>query len=271
MKLSRWIWGIAAVSAGMLIYGALVESNNLTLEPRKLRLPNWPRKLNGFKIAVIADLHVRDQWSFALAKRAIAMALATEPDMVVMPGDFVAYISKEALELTAEVLAPLRSFDGKVLASLGNHDLEYRGTAELERILQANGIRVLRNESVELDGIIWVGIDSATEGLDDQQKAMEKALASDKPTVVLWHEPDMCDELVPGASLMISGHSHGGQFRFPGGFTPMHTKLGEKYPRGYYPHAPTPLYVSRGVGTTGPPSRFNCAPEVSLLVCFSLD
>jgi predicted MPP superfamily phosphohydrolase len=64
---------------------------------------------------------------------------------------------------------------------------------------------------------------------------------------------------------MMSGHSHGGQFRFPGGYTPMHTDLGRAHPRGFYPDAPTPLYVSRGIGTTGPPSRFNCPPEVAIL------
>jgi predicted MPP superfamily phosphohydrolase len=45
----------------------------------------------------------------------------------------------------------------------------------------------------------------------------------------------------------------------------MHTKNGEKYVRGYFPNAPTPLYVNRGLGTTGPPSRLNCMPEVTIL------
>ena len=85
------------------------------------------------------------------------------------------------------------------------------------------------------------------------------------PIIALWHEPDVVDHLPKGAALMLSGHSHGGQFTFPGGYTPMHTLNGRKYVRGFFPHAPTPLYVSRGIGTTGPPSRLNCAPEVSLL------
>ena len=75
----------------------------------------------------------------------------------------------------------------------------------------------------------------------------------------------MVDLLPTGCILQLSGHSHGGQFTFPGGFTPMHTKLGEKYVRGFYPEASTPIYVSKGIGTTFLPSRLNCAPEVSIL------
>jgi uncharacterized protein len=64
---------------------------------------------------------------------------------------------------------------------------------------------------------------------------------------------------------MISGHTHGGQFRAPWGWAPMKTRNGERYLEGFFPDAPTPLYVSRGIGTTGPPSRLNCPPEVSVL------
>ena len=127
------------------------------------------------------------------------------------------------------------------------------------------GFKVLRNTAWRHRGITFVGIDSANAYMAEPRAAMEKARKLGVPMIVLWHEPDLVDILPRGAQLMVSGHSHGGQFTFPGGFTPMHTTNGRKYVRGFYPNAPTPIYVSRGVGTTGPPSRLNCPPEVSLL------
>ena len=50
-----------------------------------------------------------------------------------------------------------------------------------------------------------------------------------------------------------------------GRFKPAKTRLGRKYVEGFYPDAPTPLYVSRGVGTTLFPMRLDVPPEVSLL------
>jgi predicted MPP superfamily phosphohydrolase len=130
--------------------------------------------------------------------------------------------------------------------------------------LDALGIQLLQNEVCELDGITWVGVDSANEGYAEPVDTMALASGSN-PILCLWHEPDFVDLLPPGAALMMSGHSHGGQWRFPWGWTPMHTKGGTRYVDGFYPEASTPLYVSRGVGTTGPPARMGALAEVAIL------
>jgi predicted MPP superfamily phosphohydrolase len=99
----------------------------------------------------------------------------------------------------------------------------------------------------------------------DEAMNAAKALAADLPKIVLWHEPDAVDFLPTGANLMLSGHSHGGQFVLPGGWAPKHSTMGRKYVRGFYPNAKTPIFVTSGVGTTFLPSRFNCPPEVAIL------
>ncbi len=133
----------------------------------------------------------------------------------------------------------------------------------MQPVLDEFNIRLLRNDVWHHDGIAWVGIDSMNAGKADPFKALWRLKRL--PAIVLWHEPDMVRFLPEGPSLMLSGHSHGGQYRWPWGSAPMHTVNGKRYVHGFYPKAPTPLYVTRGIGTTGPPSRFLCPPEVSVL------
>lgn len=267
MKLGRWLFGLGAAGFGILAYGALVESKRLVLERYRLRVPGWPSRLDGFTIALLADFHLRDGHSAELAERAIALALDAEPDMVVLAGDFVGLWTGDAPKMVGDVLEPLLLMEGRVVAVPGNHDYLGYGNADLlGAICDALNIRLLRNASWANQGIRWVGIDSFNAGYADPAAAFGTIPhGASEPIVVVWHEPDLVVTLPPGASLMLSGHSHGGQFLAPWGWAPMSTENGRRYVRGYYPEAATPLFVTRGVGTTGPPSRLFCRPEVALL------
>jgi len=264
MRLRDWLWPVLGASAGLLTYGCLYAANRLVLERRTIRLRGWPASLNGLKIAVLADLHIRDEYSVALGQRAVEMALDAGPDMVVLPGDLVAYWKPETPWLLEQVLEPLTLMRGSCIATPGNREY-WEGLPELlVPVLDTFEIKFLKNEVWRHAGVQWVGLDSANLGQPTPIETMKK-VQPDAPTIVLWHEPDVVESLPAGADFMISGHSHGGQFRTPWGWAPMKTKNGVKYLDGYYPDAPTPLYVSRGIGTTGPPSRLNCPPEVSVL------
>lgn len=259
----------SGVGAGMLVYGALYESNELSVERKMLRLPGWPSAKSGYRIAVLSDFHLRNRYSVELAQRAVAKAISECPDMVVFPGDFIDQWKPESEAMLLNVLQPLLLMEGRAVAVPGNHDYELGDVERLRPVCEACGIRLLRNEVFEMDGVQWVGIDSAS-----AQRARTDLLRIDRegpPAVAIWHEPDLVGMLPPGCVLQISGHSHGGQFRFPGGYAPMHSDLGRWYPLGWYPKAPTPLYVSRGIGTTGPPSRYNCPPELSILTLVAPD
>jgi predicted MPP superfamily phosphohydrolase len=247
----------------MLAYGAVVEANRLVLEQHSLRLPLWPQSMDGYRVAVLGDFHLRDKYSVALARRAAEMAVACEPDALAIVGDFIGRWKPSSIEMLVGALEPLRALAGRALAVPGNHDYPEAGVEILKRVLDELGIRLLRNEAVVAQGVRWVGLDSARRGMSSPGSMIGDG--GTEPSIALWHEPDLVDELPPGCALQISGHSHGGQFRLPFGITPMHSKYGRKYVRGFFPGTPTPLYVTRGVGTTGPPSRFLCPPEVSLL------
>jgi predicted MPP superfamily phosphohydrolase len=257
-------------SAGLLLYGALVEVDRLTLERRRLRLRRWPARLDGFRIGFLADFHLRDAQTVDLAQRAVAAVLDEAPDMVVLGGDFVSRWRVESVDMLAEVLEPLLLMQGSVVAVPGNRDYN-DGDAELLRpILNEFNIRLLRNENWNHLGINWMGVDSANVGESDPLAAFE-SIAHDDPIVSIWHEPDLVDWLPESVALSLSGHSHGGQFTTPWGWAPVKSRNGERYLRGFYPDAHVPLYVSRGLGTTGPPSRLFCRPEATILELYSVE
>ena len=248
--------------AAWVARGVLHGADDLRLERRTLRLAGWPERLRGYRIAVIADIHLGGEWSVRRAQRAMAMALGASPDFVALVGDYVNVWQPGSARWLGETLEPLRLMNGAAAAIPGNHDY-HLGTPELLAPIFAElNVRFLRNERWRHDGIDWVGVDSAIEGASRPEEALRGAEA---PAVCLWHEPDMVDDLPPGCALMLSGHAHGGQGRLFGRFKPAKTKLGRKYVEGFFPDAPTPLYVSRGVGTTLFPMRLDVPPEVSIL------
>jgi len=252
------------VGAGMYVYGAVVEANRLVLERHTLPLKGWPEALKGYRIAVVSDLHLLSPSSIARGRRAIRMALEAKPDMVVLPGDLVQHWTPEISGILADVLAPLKEMEGNAIAIPGNHDGRNQPVEWMAPVLESVGVKLLINEQWRHEGVTWVGIDSAAAERARIEIAM--AEAPPPPAIVLWHEPDVVSLVPSGCVLQISGHSHGGQFRLPGGITPVYSDLGRKYPRGFYPNTRTPIYVSRGVGTTLLPTRFLCPPEVSLLI-----
>ncbi len=269
MRFRDWALLLGTAGVATVTYGALVEARNLVLERKSLTLPLWPDRLSGFKVALLTDFHIGSQCSIEMAQRAISMAIDEKPDMVVLAGDFVESWQTASYGQLMESLELLLLMQGSVVAVPGNHDYE-NGTPDLlEPIFSDLHITLLRNQIWEHKGVAWVGIDSALGGTADPVWTVEK-LKTD-PAIAIWHEPDLVGMLPKKCALQLSGHTHGGQFRFPGGFTPMHTDLGKTYPRGFYPNAPTPLYVSRGIGTTFLPTRFLCPPEVAILTLNSLD
>lgn len=269
MRLRDWALLLGTAGVATVTYGALVEARNLVIERHTLALPLWPERLRGFKIALLSDFHIGSKVSIEMAQRAIALALDESPDMIVLAGDFVEDWRGSSVCQLTEALELLLLMQGNVVAVPGNHDY-VGGDADLLRpVCEELNIKLLRNEIWHHLGINWVGIDSALGGSADPVWTVNKL--ESEPAIAIWHEPDLVGLLPRKCALQLSGHTHGGQFRFPGGFTPMHTELGKTYPRGFYPDAPTPIYVSRGVGTTLLPTRFLCPPEVGILTLVPVD
>lgn len=260
----KGLGGWIGAGFGLLAYGALFETSKLVSRKRTLKLPHWPEHLAGLNIGLMADLHIRDAETIALARTASTWLVDQNPDIIVIPGDIIAYWKEGVEDMISYALEPLREASCPILAVPGNHDHYGAPAANLKPILNELGIDLLINESRVHHEVNWVGIDSGNAGKPDPYDTILTSDAS-LPTIVLWHEPDMVDLLPECFELMLSGHSHGGQFRTPWGWAPMKTEHGEKYVSGYYQQAPIPLFVTSGLAVTGPPARLFCPPEVYVL------
>ena len=270
MHWGRWA-GLGVAGAGTLLYGALFETGRLVGERHVLRLPDWPESLDGLKIGLFADLHLRGMWEeIALVQAAVDWLASEDPDVVVIAGDFVSWWMPGIEEELLYALGGLRDLTCPVLAIPGNHDYHGGEAGRLVPVLEKLGGRLLRNELMKDLGVNWVGVDSGNARRADPFAPLLTVEDGD-PIVTLWHEPDLVKWLPRGVDLMLSGHSHGGQFTTPWGWAPMTSSNGSRYLRGFYPEAPVPLYVSRGLATTGPAARLFCRPEVTLLEIRGID
>jgi uncharacterized protein len=252
-----------------------VEANSPRIVEIEVPLSRLPKSWDGFRIAQLSDLHYDEHFSVVPIRRAVDLVNGLQPDLVVVTGDFVtapfsghrlrAIRAAKAIEPCAQLVAQMRARFG-ILASLGNHDTS-TDPAHITAVLESHGISVLRNRSIPLEhdgGRVWLsGLGDVLEGRADLNLAL-KGVPQAEPVVLLVHEPDFAD-YVKAVDLQLSGHSHGGQIRFPLIGAPCLPAMGRHYPRGLRRIGPLTLYTNVGIGTIWVPMRLNCPPEVTLI------
>ena len=160
-------------------------------------------------------------------------------------------------------------------------NMTIRMEPELKAGLEAAGVAVLENEraEIELSGetISILGVDDPSFNTDylfgDSAAVVSNTLTEistgdDGFALLLSHRPELFDTYVAcGMDLTLSGHAHGGQFRLPfvGGLVAPNQGLFPKYDSGLYTDGGTNMIVSRGIGNSILPFRFNNRPEVILI------
>lgn len=263
--------GMAACGAAGA-YAAMVEPRLLRLRRPTALSSAWPTGRAPLRVGVLSDIHAA--WPHMQVPRIESIArrlLAAEPDLVLLPGDFVTthtyFVRPIRIEPVAAALSCLAAAV-PTLAVLGNHDWHFGG----ERVAQAlerSGIRVLRNESTRVplrDGAVWIaGLDDMWTGRADLGRTL-RYLGDDAPALLLSHAPDAVAEAPPEVAITIAGHTHGGQVCLPG-YGPLRTltRLPRRLAYGLHEVRGAHLYVSGGVGTTVLPIRFCRPPEIALL------
>ncbi len=164
---------------------------------------------------------------------------------------------------------------GGLVAVPGNHDY-YTGIDRVVSTLQRAGGMVLRNEGRVVEGaaggFALLGVDDQAAGryfADHPGPDLPAAFAAlpaaaDLPRVLLCHNPAYFPQAAGKVALQLSGHTHGGQVNV--GVRPADLVLGHPFIAGAYERQGTTLYVNRGFGTAGPPTRVGAPPEVTRIV-----
>lgn len=248
------------------------ELNTYTVSSDRLS-----KAFDGYRIAHISDLHNAE-----LGKdneKLLAMLREAMPDLIAITGDLIDSRKTDvdiALAFTgaAREIAPCYYVTG-------NHEARVAAYHELKEGMTAQGVVILDDERTELErngesvALLGVNDPSFQTGylFGDAETVINSRLqeisdAENEFTILLSHRPELFKVYADNdMDLILSGHAHGGQFRLPlvGGLIAPHQGLFPKYDAGLYTDENTNMIVSRGIGNSIVPFRFNNRPEVILI------
>ena len=256
---------------------------NVTVKTTQIDIKdeNIPSGFDGYKIAQISDFHNTELGEDN--SKIIKILEEQKPDIIVITGDFVDSSHTDfdiALSFAKKALkiAPCYYVSGNHEAWLVSEQKSFK---DFKNLFIEAGITVLENETeiIERNGdkINLIGIsDPSFEsneilGPDDgiAEFYIESSDAQDGYKILLSHRPELFETYVrENINLVFSGHAHGGQFRLPfvGGLIAPNQGLFPKYDAGLYEKDNTKMIVSRGLGNSVIPLRFNNRPEVVIAV-----
>lgn len=238
-----------------------------TVREREVVVAGLHPDLDGLRVAQLSDVHCGPHLPRWVYRRWVATALARRPDLVALTGDLIT--TGEGYVADVEDLARALSAPMGVVACMGNHDY-FQTERGVSDALDRAGVRLLRNEGEVLTrgaGRLWVaGVDDRWTKRDDLAAALREK-PEGVPTLLLAHDPASFPEAVArGVELTLSGHTHAGQIGLP---FPDAANLGRafhRYTAGLYREGASALYVHRGLGITGVPTRVGVWPEVAVIV-----
>jgi uncharacterized protein len=212
------------------------------------------------RVAHLTDQHVGRVTPLRVQFQAIDLAMAQNPDIVVLTGDFVCH-SELFLDDLTEVVAKIHK---PKFAVLGNHD-HWTNADAVRKALKKGGVEILDNANTIIEigrqKLQLVGLDDAYTKHADVSKATT-GLKKNIATLGLSHIAEEADKLWPqGVPLVLSGHTHAGQITVAGIHELILGKvIGHRYIHGFYgdlihPSPKGAVYVSAGIGAAVMPLR----------------
>ena len=247
------------------------ELNTYTISSRGL-----PDAFDGYRIAQVSDLHNAEFGDGN--QRLLDMLREAEPDMIAITGDLID--SRKTNIAVALAFAEEAVRIAPCYYVSGNHEARVPEYRELKAGLEAAGVTVLDDARVEIEisgkSITIIGVNDPSflaDYLTSDAAIMDRKLSELSSedasfTILLSHRPELFDTYVSHEmDLVLTGHAHGGQFRLPliGGLIAPNQGLFPKYDDGLYSEENTNMIVSRGLGNSIIPFRFNNRPEVVLI------
>ncbi|SOE68453.1 hypothetical protein SAMN05446589_3301 [Streptomyces sp. OV198] len=265
---SRAVGGAAAaVALGTVGYGTYGVLRGPRVRRVTVPLAKLPRSAHGYRIAVVSDIHLGPTLGRDFCRRVVDTINATQPDLIAVVGDLVDGSVKD-LGPAAAPLARLRARHGSYFVT-GNHEY-YSGAAQWVREVRELGLHPLENARTEMAGFDLAGVNDVAGESEGHGPDFGRALGdrdTARAVVLLAHQPvQIHDAVKHGVDLQLSGHTHGGQL-WPGNYI---AELANPTVAGLERYGDTQLYVSRGAGAWGPPTRVDAPSDITVVELASL-
>ena len=266
--------------AFILLIGIMLYNGNTQIETTEYELhyENLPDTFDGFRIAVLSDIHAAVFGDSN--EQLVAKVKAAKPDIIAITGDLIDTHKQLTPEIQLEIAEALVA-DLSPIAPIyfvtGNHDWDSGAIRPLLAMLEENGVYALRNRYalLELGGktIILAGTDDPNGPADmlRPHEVVEKIIDVEGGGFIVMLEHRNNNLLlysVLGVDLVLCGHAHGGIIRLPftDGLIGQQRDWFPTYTNGVYKIGETNMVVSRGLGNhTGLPRIFN-KPHIAVAV-----
>ena len=277
MNRKKRVLFVVAFVLVVLIVWTLWGNTALEVNEYEVVSDRIPQGFEGFRIAQVSDLH---NVEFGEGNEKLIQLLSqTDPDIIVLTGDLIDSRHTD-IEIALD-FARLAIKLAPVYYVSGNHEARVHEYEDLKIGLAEAGVVILENQKVQITreggSITLVGIGDPSFQEDylfgDSESVARQAIErqqneSDGYTILLSHRPELFDLYVDTEmDLVFSGHAHGGQFRLPfvGGLVAPNQGFFPKFDEGRFTEENTTMIVSRGVGNSIIPVRFNNRPEIVLV------
>jgi uncharacterized protein len=245
----------AAAALGALGWGLFVEPYRIEVTHTHVE----GQVARPLKIAHLTDLHTS---GFGRREKRLLELLDEErPDVIIITGDTLTtgFHYDRIKPLLSRLHAPLGVW--LVRGNWENYDL-FRGERAFYSQLH---VHFLLNEARPIRPDVWLaGLDDPSTGTPNLDEALRE-VPKDTYTILAFHAPGYFEQASGRAPLVLAGHTHGGQVRFP--FLPVFwlPRGSGPYLEGWYEENGSKMYVSRGIGTSTLPIRFLCRPELAII------
>jgi predicted MPP superfamily phosphohydrolase len=276
-KLTRRQWlkrtalAVVAGGIGVASYTYWIEPFWVEFVERDLPIANLPAQWQGRTLVQISDIHIGHRVSDDYLVGSFERAAALEPDIVAFTGDLLS-LRPDRTPPYDQIKRVIKHLPRGRLATLGvfgNHDYGWLWSQpevaeRLSALTREFGIRILRNEAAEIDGLTVIGIDELLAGQCNGSALA--ATSSSTARLILCHNPDAADlDIWNGyQGWILAGHTHGGQCKPPFFPPPLLPVQNKRYTAGEFDlYDGRMMYINRGLGHLRR-VRFNARPEITV-------
>lgn len=264
-------WGLTGLGLLSGLYAWQIEPFWVEFVKLKMPIKNLQKHLEGKTLMQISDIHIGKRFDFNYIIKSFEKAKQLNPDFVAYTGDFVTTHKDEVqYEDLRKVLKNCVKGKLGTVGTLGNHDYgknwaQQEVAENISKIVRENGITLLQNEQIEIEGLNFIGFDDYW-GLNFKPEKVMDEYDKLKSNIVLCHNPDVCDLEVwnDHQGWILSGHTHGGQVKPPFLDAPIVPVKNKKYTSGKFDLTNgRTLYINRALGHLWQ-IRFNARPEITI-------